>query len=258
LPPLNQAGDIVNSGPPETRGSIMEVHQLADFAVDETPITGDTRERLLEAGLRLFAAKGYDSVSTRELTKTADVNIAAIGYHFGGKQELYLAVVEQQVQETEPLVAPVAAKLQAGLAEAAGDPAKLSAVTAQLVEELLHTFTGSARMRIRAALIMREYAMPSIGFDILFKGRIEPLHKALSMLVSVVLGRPLDDPKTVVRAHAVIGQIIIFFIARIILFARLGWSSYGPGEFQLVCREVTESVLLSLGLPVTPDEEARS
>ncbi|MCG8512284.1 MAG: CerR family C-terminal domain-containing protein [Rhodospirillales bacterium] len=230
----------------------MGPHELVDFAIDETPITGDTRERLLEAGLRLFAAKGFDSVSTRELTRAADVNIAAIGYHFGGKQELYHAVIEQQVKETEPLVAPIAAQLRASLDEAAGDPEKLSKVATRLVEGLLQAFTGSERMRIRAALIMREYAMPSSGFGIIFHGRIEPLHKGITELVSVVLDRSPDDPQTVVRAHAVIGQIIIFFLARIILFARLGWSSYGPGEMQMVCQEVTESVLLSLGLPILP------
>lgn len=228
----------------------MEQHQLVGFAVDETPITGDTRERLLEAGLRLFAMKGFDSVSTRELTKAADVNIAAIGYHFGGKQELYHAVIEQQVLETEPLMAPIVAQLRRSLMEATGDPVKLSGVTARLVKDLLAAFTGSERMRIRGALIMREYTMPSSGFEIIFRGRMEPLHKGISELVAVALNRPAHDPKTVVRAHAVIGQVVIFFLARIILFARLGWSSYGPGEMQMVCREVTESVLLSLGLPL--------
>jgi len=52
----------------------------------------DTRERLLNAGLRLFAAQGFAKTSTRELAEAASVNIAAISYHFGDKAGLYRAV----------------------------------------------------------------------------------------------------------------------------------------------------------------------
>lgn len=52
----------------------------------------DTRERLLMAGLRLFAQQGFAKTSTRELADAAAVNIAAISYHFGDKAGLYRAV----------------------------------------------------------------------------------------------------------------------------------------------------------------------
>ena len=52
----------------------------------------DTRDRLLQAGLRLFALQGYAGTSTRELAEAAQVNVAAISYHFGDKAGLYRAV----------------------------------------------------------------------------------------------------------------------------------------------------------------------
>lgn len=231
---------------------------LPDLSLDDAPIAGDTRERLLEAGLRLFSARGFDSVSTRELARAADANIAAIAYHFGGKQELYHAVVRQLVIDTEPTIAPVAAKVRAAI-EAAGEyRGKLSQVAAMLVKELLVAFTLSERMQLRAGLILREYSHPSSAFDIMFKGRIEPLHKAISALTAAALDRAPDDPATVVRAHAIVGQIIIFFLARIVLFTRLEWTDYGPEEFALVCRETTQSVIASLGLPPLPSPEVAS
>lgn len=48
-----------------------------------------TRERLLLAGLRLFAEKGYAQTSTREIAAAAQANIAAIAYYFEGKAGLY-------------------------------------------------------------------------------------------------------------------------------------------------------------------------
>ncbi len=38
----------------------------------------------------LFAQKGYDAVSVREITNVAKCNLAAVNYHFGNKKTLYL------------------------------------------------------------------------------------------------------------------------------------------------------------------------
>lgn len=48
----------------------------------------DTKQRILEAARALFAAKGYDGTSVRDIAKVAEVNVAALNYHFQGKQNL--------------------------------------------------------------------------------------------------------------------------------------------------------------------------
>ncbi|HPU51769.1 MAG TPA: CerR family C-terminal domain-containing protein [Burkholderiaceae bacterium] len=50
---------------------------------------GDARGRLLAAGLRLFAERGFKATSVRDLANEAGVNVAAISYHFGDKAALY-------------------------------------------------------------------------------------------------------------------------------------------------------------------------
>jgi TetR/AcrR family transcriptional regulator, regulator of cefoperazone and chloramphenicol sensitivity len=51
--------------------------------------TSVPRQRLLEAAVEVFAAKGYEGASTREICRLADVNVAAIHYYFGDKASLY-------------------------------------------------------------------------------------------------------------------------------------------------------------------------
>src|ERR1051325_9074047 len=48
-----------------------------------------TRERLIEAAERLFAARGDRATSGRGLTSEAGCNVASVNYHFGGKEGLY-------------------------------------------------------------------------------------------------------------------------------------------------------------------------
>lgn len=57
-------------------------------------ITGQqTRLRLLDAGLAVFSEVGYHGATIREIASRAGTNIAAISYHFGGKDGLYAEVV---------------------------------------------------------------------------------------------------------------------------------------------------------------------
>lgn len=57
----------------------------------------DTREAILDAAEELFAEHGFDKTSLREITSRADVNLAAVHYHFGSKEALISAVLERIV-----------------------------------------------------------------------------------------------------------------------------------------------------------------
>jgi len=56
----------------------------------------DCRENIIAAAVPLFAAKGLNGVSVRELASAAGVNLSMISYYFGGKEGLYAAVLTGQ------------------------------------------------------------------------------------------------------------------------------------------------------------------
>jgi AcrR family transcriptional regulator len=62
-----------------------------------------TRDRILRTGERLFAERGFNGVSVRELAAAAQVNIASIGYHFDNKEgllsEVYRRHCEPMIEE---------------------------------------------------------------------------------------------------------------------------------------------------------------
>ena len=59
-----------------------------------------TSEKILSAARELFEEKGFDLTSVREIATKADVNVALINYHFGSKENLLLAIMEQSVGTT--------------------------------------------------------------------------------------------------------------------------------------------------------------
>ncbi|MGU7770765.1 TetR/AcrR family transcriptional regulator [Burkholderia sp. MR1-5-21] len=58
---------------------------------------------ILRAARRMFAKRGYDATSVREIARELDVDAALIAHHFGTKETLWLAVVEQIAELAAPL-----------------------------------------------------------------------------------------------------------------------------------------------------------
>lgn len=57
----------------------------------------NTRERILSAAQNLFAKQGFSITTLRQITDKADVNLAAVNYHFGSKEQLLLAVAGRSI-----------------------------------------------------------------------------------------------------------------------------------------------------------------
>jgi AcrR family transcriptional regulator len=58
----------------------------------------ETRERLIEVAARLFAERGFSKVTVREICQRAHANVAAVNYHFSGKDGLYQEIVSSAIR----------------------------------------------------------------------------------------------------------------------------------------------------------------
>src|SRR5665213_2907744 len=58
----------------------------------------DTKSRILDSAERLFGMNGFDGTSLRDITTAADVNLAAISYHFQSKDSLIDAIVARRIE----------------------------------------------------------------------------------------------------------------------------------------------------------------
>lgn len=64
----------------------------------------DVRERLLQAALELFSRRGYAATSVREIVESAGVTKPVLYYHFGSKEGLYLALLQESFTTFEGLL----------------------------------------------------------------------------------------------------------------------------------------------------------
>ena len=109
-----------------------------------------TRSAILSAAERLYAARGFADVTMRDIVATADVNLAAVNYHFGSKDELIaeLFVSRGLVTNRERLNELKAAE------EAGNGRAELAAIFTALVGPTLRGCLGPEKQRSDAARFM--------------------------------------------------------------------------------------------------------
>ena len=95
---------------------------------------GDTQTQILDAAERLFAEQGFGATSLRSIIRAADVNLAAIHYHFGSKEKLIVAAINRMAQ---PIVASEIQQLKA--LEAAESPPSVEAIFRAMFAPALET-----------------------------------------------------------------------------------------------------------------------
>jgi len=71
-----------------------------------------TKQKILKRSHKLFADKGYNGVSIREIASVCDVNVAAINYHFQNKETLYAETIRHSVQNTQEKVKEIFDQLE--------------------------------------------------------------------------------------------------------------------------------------------------
>ncbi|MFN8475701.1 MAG: TetR/AcrR family transcriptional regulator [Anaerolineae bacterium] len=66
-----------------------------------------TRQRIVHSALALFASRGYDGVSLRDIAAYSDVTHGLIRHHFGSKEDIWRAVIDTTLQEYLAMMTPL-------------------------------------------------------------------------------------------------------------------------------------------------------
>jgi len=147
----------------------MDVHDESVTVEDE-----GTRERLLDAAERLFAQKGFDGASIREITAAAASNVAAINYHFGSKENLYREVFRRRLAALRDLRTERLRKVMGG-PERPPLENVLEAFTRSFLEPLMEQGAGRQLMELWA----REMLQRRLPRELFEREMLLPVQEAL-------------------------------------------------------------------------------
>jgi AcrR family transcriptional regulator len=186
-----------------------------------------TRDRLLATGTRLFAERGFQNVTVRDICTEAAANVAAINYHFEGKAGLYMEVLRTAV-------AVMRGTTEEMVRSGEGRPAD------EQLEGLVRTFLQrvcAGRDGWIHQLMMQEMREPTPGLDLVIDEVIAPRFAYIRSVVARLLGcADDDDPRVSACAVSVQSQMMVAMKSPIA--AKIGIAALTPADVPAVARHI--------------------
>jgi len=170
----------------------------------------DAKVRILDEAEALFAEKGFHAVTVREITQAAHCNLAAVNYHFGNKQNLYLEVFRARWM-------PRAKRVQTCFKDAlaAHDGRSLAGIVHALAEAFLKgPLTDDERLR-HAQLMIREMAKPGLATDMLVDEVIKPFFGEVAGMLPPFLPKGAERERVMLNIVSIFAMVIYFNFARL-------------------------------------------
>jgi AcrR family transcriptional regulator len=206
----------------------------------------ESADQLLRVALDLFGRHGFTGTSTRDIARAAGKPMSAITYHFGGKDELYLAVARY-------LAAQIGANLEHALTTAPAATDEYGPAEARL--QIHRIFEAFIAMMVKpesaswARYILREQMEPTPAFEALYRTLMGPTLERLTGMIRRVSLRRLGDPEARLRVMALFGQVLVFRSCRAGVLRSNDWDDIGAKEAGLirsVVRKHLDAILDSL------------
>jgi len=160
-----------------------------------------TRQRLIEVAGEVFADQGFRSATIRDICGRAGANVAAVNYHFGDKEQLYLDVLEHAHRTSLTRYPP-----------------DLGTTPDSSAEDRLRAFIRSFLLRLLddgvpawlGKLMAREMVEPTPALDGLVERVMRPLFARLVGIVGDLAGPEADPERVRLCAQSVVGQLIFY------------------------------------------------
>jgi AcrR family transcriptional regulator len=207
------------------------INEVYMQAIDQTQV------RLLQSAGTIFAAKGFDGATVREICQQARANTAAVNYYFRDKERLYIEAVKSALD------------IQAAEIRAPNWPANTPAQVK--LRGFIHTILGNLFDPNSPAwhrqLILRELAQPTAACAELVQDRIRPFAVVLMQILNELL------PSLTVRrrqliAFSIVGQCVYHRMAKPIVELLVGPEEYRNYDAELLSEHIAQFSLAALGL----------
>ncbi|MFW5735641.1 MAG: CerR family C-terminal domain-containing protein [Oceanidesulfovibrio sp.] len=214
-----------------------------------TQIQKDTRQALLDAACRLFSEHGFDAVSTRMIAETAEVNLGGIHYHFGSKEQLYVAAFQHATATDQRHCLGDVAAMHPELMDTPEGQAEIIRIT---VKKMFEDFFGSKTIGWKKRIVLRELCSPSSALPILIREIFKPNLEGDVEFIRRVC--PDASKHTMVAwANTLHAQIIFYMLTQDSMELMYGERFATQDFYDEVARQQANSLILLMGLPPGPD-----
>jgi TetR/AcrR family transcriptional regulator, regulator of cefoperazone and chloramphenicol sensitivity len=189
----------------------------------------DTRIRILEAASSIFAEHGFAATTIRHICSKAQVNLAAVNYHFGSKEGLYRETIRfarERAYKSYPTTY--------GLAAEASPEHQLRA----FVRSFLLRTSFDERTQEFGTIVMREMVEPTAALDTMLIEGIRTLFGQLVGIVSDLLPEDTDAETILASARSIISQCLFYLFSRSVINRMSPEEKFGLEDIDRVSEQI--------------------
>jgi len=163
-----------------------------------------TRQRLLDAAAEVFAAKGFRDASNADICELAGANTAAVNYHFGSKEDLYVQAWRHSFEKSLAALSPDGG-VPADAAPAERLRGRILAIVRRIADRSNHMFE----------IVHKEMASPTGLLDEVMHKTIRPLHGDMATVVCELLGPHVPQEQAQFCVISIVGQCFAMMHSRV-------------------------------------------
>lgn len=207
----------------------MEPRMIPD---PDGPIMDEVKERIVMAAAQVFGEQGYSQGTIRDIAKLADVNVAAINYHFGDKRRLYVYVTRYWRR-----IAEAKYPLESLYDDSVPARDRLNAFIRLVIEGFLLDPETRWYGRILAweGTLESTEMLRDLVHDV-----YEPLVKALNHLIGQLLDQPPDSLRVRYCSLSVMAQCMSVYTDQFHIGHMFGVDNNDPGEIERLIRHIRD------------------
>ncbi len=195
-----------------------------------------TRERLLESAGQAFAEEGFESATVRSICGQAGVNLAAVNYHFGDKERLYVEAVKR-AHECRMSEIPLPHWPP-------GTPAA----------ERLRDFVGMLVARMLPAevrtwhtqLLLREVLQPTPACMEMVREFVRPYFQILMTILDELLPAATPELNRHLIAFSIVGQCLHYRVAQPFIALLVPGAEAASYQADLLKKHITDFTLAAV------------
>lgn len=169
--------------------------------------TLSTRDKLIRVSLELFSKYGYDATTIRMIASAAKVNVAAVSFHFSGKESLYSACLDFIAQKTEGLYGEIVAEADALLERENVTTEEAFGVICKIADRQIDIAFGK-KYRTSIMLTYWEQVNRTRGYCPVTNAIFNTVERAMARLIAKSSG--MEYKKAVIASRFINGSIISF------------------------------------------------
>lgn len=187
-----------------------------------------SKQRIIKAATRLFAQKGYDGVSIREICREANANICMISYFWNGKEGLYQGILDDLIErQTEYARSFIDLDEELSLLSKTDLLERLELVLDKAVEMLYGGFIS----RELISFLIQEQNQHRIKLT-------SPLLEYVRKIIAAVLNKDVQDKEVIFKTLFIVSQINSPLILTALSLDLLKQKDFGPEDKNIILSNV--------------------